>query len=92
MPPTSTLGSTPPWVSSQPASDVVVVLPCVPAITIERAPHRKCSRIASGSEQYRIFRFEHLFELDVAARDRVADDHQVEIGGDVLGVVADEAS
>ena len=41
----------PPCVSSQPASDVVVVLPCVPAMTIDRAPQRKCSRIASGSEQ-----------------------------------------
>ena len=38
-------------VSSQPVSDVVVVLPCVPAMTIDRAPQRKCSRIASGSEQ-----------------------------------------
>ncbi len=43
-------------VSSHPVSDVVVVLPCVPAMTIERAPQRKCSRIASGSEQYRILR------------------------------------
>ena len=51
MPPMSTLGSAPPCVSSQPVSDVVVVLPCVPAMTIERAPQRKCSRIASGSEQ-----------------------------------------
>ena len=38
-------------VSTHPASAVVVVFPCVPAITIDRAPHRKCSRIASGSEQ-----------------------------------------
>ena len=38
------------------SSDVVVVLPCVPAMTIERAPQRKCSRMASGSEQYRILR------------------------------------
>ena len=51
MPPTSTLGSSPPCVSSHPVSDVVVVLPCVPAMTIERAPHRKWSRTASGSEQ-----------------------------------------
>ena len=51
MPPTSTLGSRPACTSSHPASAVVVVLPCVPAITIDRAPHRKCSRTASGSEQ-----------------------------------------
>ena len=51
MPPTRMLGSAPACVSSHPASAVVVVFPCVPAITIERAPHRKCSRIASGSEQ-----------------------------------------
>ena len=33
------------------SATVVVVLPCVPATTIDRAPQRKCSRIASGSEQ-----------------------------------------
>ena len=37
----STLGSAPPWVSSHPVSDVVVVLPWVPAMTIDRAPQRK---------------------------------------------------
>ena len=37
----STLGSAPPCASSQPVSDVVVVLPWVPAMTIERAPQRK---------------------------------------------------
>ena len=51
MPPTSTLGSRPPAVSSQPVSAVVVVLPCVPAITIERALQRNSSRIASGSDR-----------------------------------------
>jgi hypothetical protein len=51
MPPTSTLGSRPAAVSSQPTSDVVVVLPCVPATTIERDAHRNCSRTSSGSEQ-----------------------------------------
>ena len=30
---------------------VVVVFPCVPATTIERAFHKKLSRIASGNEQ-----------------------------------------
>src|SRR2546423_1442350 len=47
MPPTSTLGSRPPCANTHPVSDVVVGLPCVPAMTIERAPQRKCSRIAS---------------------------------------------
>ena len=37
-------------VNTQPVSAVVVVLPCVPAMTIDRAPHRKCSRTASGSD------------------------------------------
>ena len=49
-------GPGPPCASSHPASAVVVVLPCVPATTIDRAPHRNCSRTASGSEQYRILR------------------------------------
>ena len=40
----------PPAVSSHPVSAVVVVLPCVPAMTIERAFQRKCSRMASGSD------------------------------------------
>ena len=31
---------------------------------------------------------EHFLELGVAARDGVADDHQVDVGGDVRGVVA----
>ena len=35
---------------------------------------------------------EHLLELGVAARDGVADDDEVEVGGDVLGAVAVEAS
>ena len=55
MPPTSTVGSSLPCVSSHPVSDVVVVLPCVPARTIDRDPQRKWSRTTSGSEQYRIF-------------------------------------
>jgi hypothetical protein len=51
MPPTSTLGSRPADVSSQPTMEVVVVLPCVPATTMDRAAHRNWSRTSSGSEQ-----------------------------------------
>src|SRR5687767_15576594 len=50
------LGSRPPCTRSHPVNEVVVVFPCVPAITIERELHRKCSRTASGSEQYRSLR------------------------------------
>ena len=50
MPPTSTLGSAPPCVSSHPVSAVVVVFPCVPAMTTDGVPE-EMSRIASGSEQ-----------------------------------------
>ncbi len=56
IPPISTVGSMPPAVSSHPARAVVVVLPCVPAMTMDRACHRKCSRMASGSERYRSLR------------------------------------
>ena len=48
---TSTVGSSLPCVNSQPVSDVVVVLPCVPATTTDSAPQRNWSRIISGSEQ-----------------------------------------
>src|SRR2546428_11490 len=33
---------------------------------------------------------QHFFELGISARDRVADDDQIEIAGDVLGIVADQ--
>src|SRR5688572_4490032 len=56
MPPTRMVGSSFPWVSSHPVRDVVVVFPWVPATTTDRAPHRNCSRMISGSEQYRTFR------------------------------------
>ena len=39
-PPTSTLGSRPAAVRSQPVSAVVVVFPCVPATTIDRDAQR----------------------------------------------------
>jgi hypothetical protein len=39
MPPISTVGSAPAAVRSHPVIDVVVVLPCVPAMTIESASH-----------------------------------------------------
>ena len=87
MPPTSTLGSTPPAVRTHPVSDVVVVFPCVPAITIDRAPHKKCSRIDLGQRAVPDLAVEDLFELGVSARNRVADDDQVEIRGDVRGMV-----
>ena len=41
IPPMNTLGSAPPCASSQPVSEVVVVLPWVPVMTIERDAHRK---------------------------------------------------
>ena len=50
-PPTNSAGSRPASVRMWPTSDVVVVLPWVPASTIERAPQRNRSRTASGSEQ-----------------------------------------
>ncbi len=87
MPPTSTLGSTPPLVSSQPVSDVVVVLPCVPAMTIDRAPQRKCSRIASGSEQYRILRSSTSSSSGLPREIALPTIDQVEIGRDVLRLV-----
>ena len=83
MPPTSTVGSTPPCVSSHPASDVVVVLPWVPATTIERVPHRKKSRTASGNDNSGAS-VEHGLELWIAARDGVAHDHQLDRTVDVL--------
>ena len=52
-----------------------MVFPWVPATTIERAPVADLA-------------VEDLFELGIAARDRVADDHQIQIRGDVLRLVA----
>ena len=90
MPPISTLGSTPPSVSTHPVSAAVVVLPCVPAMTIECAPQRKCSLIASGNEQYPHLSVEHLLELDVAAGNGIPDNHEIEVVGNVLGAVPAE--
>ena len=51
MPPTSIVGSRPPCVSSQPVSDVVVVLPWVPARTIDVHPTGSDRGSLPGSEQ-----------------------------------------
>ena len=78
----------PPCVSSQPVSDVVVVLPCVPAIDHRlRIPQEM---IANRFRQRAVAQLsiEHRLELDIPARDRVADDHQIQRAGDVLGSVA----
>ena len=90
MPPTSTLGSAPPWVSSQPVSAVVVVLPCVPAMTIDSRAPEEVVADRFGQRAVADLAVEHLLELGVAARDGVADDHQVEVVGDVLRGVAVE--
>ena len=85
MPPTSTVGSSLPCVSSHPVSDVVVVLPCVPAMTIgARAPEEV---VADGFGQRAVanLALEHRLELGVAARDGVADHDEIDVRRDVLG-------
>ena len=52
-PPMRKLGSRPPSVSSHAASDAVVVLPWVPATTMDRRSQSHVSRTVSGSERYR---------------------------------------
>ena len=50
-PPTRNPASTPASFSAQAVMNDVVVLPCVPAMTIGRRPRRNLSRTSSGSEQ-----------------------------------------
>ena len=88
MPPTSTLGSAPPCVSSQPGQRRRRRL-AVRAGDDDRARGPE-EMIADGFGQRAVadLPIEHFLELRVAARDGVADDDEVEVGGDVLGAIA----
>ena len=79
MPPMKTLGSAPPWASTQPVSDVVVVLPCVPAMTIDRDAPQEMVAHRFGQRAVADLAVQHFLELGVAARDRVADHHHVDV-------------
>ena len=90
MPPTSTLGSTPPCVSSQPVSDGRRRLAVRAGDDDRPRAPQKVLADRFGQRAVPDLPIEHFLELGIAARDRVADDDQVEIGGDVLRPIAGE--
>ena len=57
-------------------------------MTIERAPQRKCSRMASGSEQYRIFRSRTSSSSALPREIALPTTTKSMIGGDVVRAVA----
>ena len=69
-------------------SDVVVVFPCVPAMTTERDAPEEVIADRFGQRAIPDLAIEDLFELRVASRDGVADDDEIELGADVIGAVA----
>jgi hypothetical protein len=71
-----TLGSAPPDVSTQPVSAVVVVLPCVPAMTM-----------GLGERHVSNLPIQHRLQLGVAARDGIAHDDEIEVRIDAGRVV-----
>ena len=92
MPPTSTLGSSA-AVRQQPAGQRRRRRLAVRAGDDDRArAPQKVLADRFGQRAVANLAIEHLFELGIAARDRVADDHQIEIAGDVLGAGSRPAS
>ena len=88
MPPLITVGSSPPASSSVATSEVVVVLPCVPATaTQDLKPHQLGQHL--GPAHDRQAALAGRGELRIVAPDRRRDDD--DLGAvDVLGLVADE--
>ena len=88
MPPLMTVGSKPPASSSVATSEVVVVLPCVPAIATQLLePHQLGQHL--GAAHHRQAPLAGGHQLRIVALDRGRHDHDLGLA-QILGVVADE--
>ena len=81
--PTRNEGSWPARSSRKARRLVVVVLPWVPATTSEVRPRMNSSASERGQAGHALLAVEDDLHLGVAARERVADHHQVRVLGDV---------